>query len=917
MNKTILLESISVILALTIMGILVTNISGNEYSNSLNITLNESELPFTHTFNQLIELALDNSSNNSVTVINTQHASATIQNVDNHSIELEIIVSIEEFVVNGTVYYNEELLIQNNDITIKTHAINITILDDDQDNDGFTVDDCNDQNPNIHPGQNDIPGNNIDEDCSGSDTPVSLTSSISPTNINIGGSTTVTVNAPLGTNITINVCPPSPTNPTFEYYSNCNNLIDELYAGQEYTITESDNYGQYVLNVTLQYNNYTDNKKLKYFVNNNLAINVQGDLTITDNERLVLAAATSGGSSPYTYQWKIGSNTYSGSILNVSLSVGNYSVEVKSTDNYNNQVTKTVQVEVSKLYTLTVKVLNSVGGALKDANVEVKNIDTTTDVYGKVTYLLTAGEYDINIDANGYYSKSVTTTINQNKNVEVQLEVADEIEPQITVLTADNKANSALKDRIEYIVEDNQRVECSLMIKDGEWFSKSSSVIIENDKAKKDIVHAFDISTDSFEEIIYTIQCKDKDGNLGKTDEKKIILGQVTKTVQANAEKKILLDELYDIQDAYDKFTGNKKSVATTLKLIQKLQDDIKLVERAIRDINDVVFRKDLNDDEKNAYREQKSQEIEEIYQSTIVDFELKDSNKFVNYPTDSELRELLNSYYDRELSDNEFNGLKQLQNDITVTTEIYELTIQYLNDQNRDQLLVSKKISYDKDLRNTEKIVIFSNTIESIIDGIEYSDEEYVIVSNEAVFFTSNADTTEAEKMYAILIPKNIPIAVKTTGRVTFEGGNTAVTGGIILFIVLVLFVLSRSKKVKILYYHFRKNSNYHKLMLMIHQAENILDDKDYDKASLIYREIKLMYAHLTPYEKNKIYDEVLLLCDLLNSNYINSKVEELKTNPVDKTALQKIKVAYNELRGEMQEIIYPKIKDYLGDRS
>ena len=98
-------------------------------------------------------------------------------NLNNLATDLEegdiVVVHITDGIKETSVTYTV-------DLSEGTHIIDLNLdpAYQDYDDDGYTGDvDCNDHNPSIHPGANDVCGNGIDEDCSGSDASCPVTTS--------------------------------------------------------------------------------------------------------------------------------------------------------------------------------------------------------------------------------------------------------------------------------------------------------------------------------------------------------------------------------------------------------------------------------------------------------------------------------------------------------------------------------------------------------------------------------------------------------------------------------------------------------------------------------------------------------------------------------------------------------------------
>jgi tetratricopeptide (TPR) repeat protein len=183
------------------------------------------------------------------------------------------------------------------------------------------------------------------------------------------------------------------------------------------------------------------------------------------------------------------------------------------------------------------------------------------------------------------------------------------------------------------------------------------------------------------------------------------------------------------------------------------------------------------------------------------------------------------------------------------------------------------------------------------------------------------------------ILIEKNINTMTSTTGLSIL--GISSITdirlGGqeimIIVIVLLILFYIVINFDIidKIRNVGFGSNSIFLKfgskkkisyIQVLVNDALDYLKTEDYDKAALIYREIKLSYEGANDYIKQQVYNESYDLCNQIDLEYALKVLEkaeyyiQLKERNIAISEFEKLENTYNKLSDKYKRQIDEKFQ-------
>lgn len=936
-----------------------------------NYTINQSELPFY----DILIINISYKANASLNITkqcvpdcNFIEAPDRLYFITNMSV-LQVNISIPENTSIGN--YTGLINLSNESSTVIRINIGFTVINEslnssnnnsnnlsDNDGDGYTSDiDCNDSDPNINPGMDEIYYNNKDDDCNPNTTddyPVTLTTNT--VIADLGQSIEITANAPESVAV-IEVWGPSQQEGWTELYEEYyyNGTLPDSYPWIV-SFNKTFRIGEYNAKLIINYswpNGTIIQKTAEAFfnINNNIDIDINYDPEIQIGEEETLTATATGGINPLNVKWLLHNNTVVwGQDITIGFtSPGEYKETAIIVDDYNNTANKSVVITAYTTYQLSVIVTDEAGNALEDSIVDINNYGSrVTDSTGKAVFELKKGRYSITASKQGFKTMYlIDYLVDKDSSITMALTRIDTQKPKITLLSPENNAKLESVSSIElrFKLEDDGINNCDVLFGNAKNIgnnSQSSNLGLKVISTLNSITSGeYSVKREGLEQGVYywKVSCVDTENHKGDSIVQSFEITNPTQIVEVSS----ISESINNALDNLQYLNGDESIAAKALGLKESLNNALKELGWAERDLNDLAFRRDLTDEEKTRLRQSALSKISNIRQNTIESLEVSKSERFVVYPRNNDfsiITTTINKALKKDVSE---KSLEAVSERIITTTTAMLVTIKFLDDKTINALLIIKELKYNSTTPELSKqlnpfiIEFIPKNVSKTTSNIVVLNKEFDILeddpvlkfelTNKIVYYIKNiskdfgVDDAKLIKTlaYSNIIPnKATGLYIGIDGIKTFFRSKYLTILLVIIALGLFIYILTSLGFLEPLQ-ELIVSKQLRRLNKLLDEAFNSVEDNDLETAVMNLKEARFRYETSSEDVRTIVYTRFSKLLQKINSLYMKALIEDTSNAlgnqqlELAEVTIKKIAKAYDVLDDNEKQYYWNNIKSLI----
>jgi hypothetical protein len=800
-------------------------------------------------------------------------------------------------------------------------------------------------------------------------TPIEASLFLDKTNYSLGENVNYAVLAPNQSNLTVEVCGPLPTGSGFvQCYTPVSQQPQNYPYSSYHTITNKS--GTYRQRAQITYKGLTKTAEKNYTVMNSLLVTISGNTTLKTGEQSKLTASAAGGVGTLTYVWTLSNGTrINGQNLNIHYNTaGSYPVIATVTDSAGNTNSQAATLTVKNHYIITVLVTDAASSPLESASVKFGDLKKETDIDGKTSFDLYAGDYTYKASASGYKSYSGTWTADANETVTVKLAVQDAaqagagsfyislISPQdFTVVNAGSTTFQA-----NVNLGSVSGATCQFFISDGGsgWYRvmetkavSASGAITHTENLDGGLVYSWKVQCDtsaaSYGSDVYNITVLGTDGQQ-----------PAALTVTSNLNSPIMdAGEIRNrIEDAMTNMEGldmESKKDAESLLVPDRIGRALTNYDRAMRDINSVIYRRDLTAAEQEAKKLEYYNSLKALENTTPYNLKTTAHETFIAYPSKEELINISKDYQEARKIEGKLNQdrLSELQNKVIITTRASVVDVVYINGRTETLTLVAKTLKLSDNATDTFLLEAVPKELAESSDEIVLLGENTMKVirkdpmlrldkqQNITYYVVGQKDLAAAKKSQTLLLSDNVFSAKGAgmgalTGAVTFTSIQLTSPTTLVVLVALVsciylLYAFNVFGSLKGRFGRKSKEGKINDILNLIRDGRYFLQNNELDKADMVFREIRMKYENSPDEVRAEVYNDAEALLEAIDTAQVEMLIRAAEQHsmhypgqqPSEKdieeaqASRETLKRAYELLSGQLREKYDGRIKAALGE--